>query len=74
MAKTAQYRELNTRYPEWQREAVRLARSGTPFILTGFDSARDSEFYFALKQKFKLQARVDHATGQAWFKPRPSDD
>ena len=67
---TRDYTELNAHEPEWQREAVRLARSKTAFVLTGFDATRDGEFYFALKQKFKLQARVDHRTNCAYFEPR----
>ena len=69
---TADYIEVKAHGPEWQRQAVQLAHSGKPFVLVGFDASCDSAFYFELKEKFNLEARMDFLTQEAFFKPKGS--
>ena len=60
---------LNAREPRWQRQAVQLARSRTPFVVTNFNAARDGNFYFAIRSKYHLSARIDYEMAQADFQP-----
>jgi hypothetical protein len=60
---------LNAREPQWRHRAVQLARSHTPFAVTNFNAARDGNFYFAIRSKYQLTARIDYETARADFLP-----
>lgn len=60
---------LNAREAKWQRKAVALARSRTPFAVTNFNAARDGNFYFAIRSKYQLRTQIDYEAAQADFLP-----
>jgi hypothetical protein len=70
----ADYKELSTRNPEWQREAARLARLKIPFVLTGFNPELDTAFFEALKLKYNLDATVDPTAARIQFTPPPGGE
>jgi hypothetical protein len=67
----AEFQALNAREPRWQRQAVRLARARTPFVLINFNAARDGNFYFAIRSKYHLRAEIDYEAAHADFQPAP---
>jgi len=69
---TSQYTEINTREPNWQREAARLAKLKLPFVVTGFNASLDKMFVDALAKKFGFNVTIDPVFGQAYFKATDS--
>ena len=67
-----EYVKLSIRDDRWRRQAIRLARSKTPFVLTNFDAAQAGRLYFNLRERFALKASVDFELERAYFDPKPS--
>lgn len=55
----------------WPRQAILLARSRTPFVLTDFDAALAGRLYFTLREKFALKTLVAFELEHAGCDPKP---
>ena len=68
-----EFKELNTCDAEWERDADRLARLKTPFVLVGFNYELDVEFCHALEKRYNLSATLDPNSSRAYFKPKSAN-
>lgn len=67
---TKEYVKLSMRDNKWPRQAIRLARSRTPFVLTSFDAMRAGRLYFTLRERFALKTSVNFELEHAYFDPK----